>query len=87
MNEYWLAVPTSAFTVLLYATMNEIANFIEDPFKYYPTLIPLRLKQMQFNERIIAISDTRRPLGFADVLKNLHNPHGYLELKSTAFKV
>lgn len=87
MTEYWLAVPTAGLTVLLFATMNEIANSIEEPFKFYPSLIPLRLKQMQFNERLIAISDTRRPLGFADVLKDVVNPRGYLECKRSLFKV
>ena len=87
MNEYWLAVPTAGLTVLLFATMNEIANSIEEPFKFYPALIPLRLKQMQFNERLIAISDTRRPMGFADVLKDVNNPRGYLECKRSLFKV
>jgi hypothetical protein len=87
INEYWLAVPTTFLLVLLFATMNEIANAIEEPFKYYPALIPLQLKQLEFNERLIAISDTRRPLGFADVLKDIHSPGAYLECKRAVFKV
>jgi hypothetical protein len=87
MNEYWLAVPTAALIVLLFATMNEIANDIEEPFKFYPALIPLQLRQMQFNERLIAICDTRRPLGFADVLKDIYNPRGYDECNRAVFKV
>lgn len=86
-NQPILAAMVSFISVLAFTTLHEISNRIEDPFKSYPPLVPLDLKQLQFNEVLVAITDTRRPLGFADLLKNVHDDRGYAALFNAEFTV
>lgn len=60
-----LASTVTAFcAVLAFATMNEIANDIEEPFAFYPPKIDLWQFQFVFNERLLAIMETTIPEGY-----------------------
>lgn len=86
-NEWWLAFCVTFITALAFASINDIANRVEEPFKYNPYLIILDEEQLKFNERLIAISDTRRPLGFADILQDVHDDDGYTAIRKAWFQV
>eukprot|EP01026_Neomeris_dumetosa_P066766 TRINITY_DN647_c0_g1_i12.p2 TRINITY_DN647_c0_g1~~TRINITY_DN647_c0_g1_i12.p2 ORF type:complete len:182 (-),score=20.45 TRINITY_DN647_c0_g1_i12:1126-1671(-) len=58
----WLAALITFISVCTYWTLNEVAQDLEDPFWYDPNNLPLAYYQYAFNERIIVISRTKRPL-------------------------
>jgi hypothetical protein len=73
----WIYVRHAVMSTLLavmsvqtFAMMNEIANDIEDPF-VHDAAIPFRPLQFRFNERLLAIRQTKRPRGIADY-KSVH---------------
>jgi hypothetical protein len=45
----------------------QVARDIEDPFLYDPNELPLPQMQYRLNERLIAVSHSRRPVAFTDV--------------------
>jgi hypothetical protein len=55
---------TAFCAVLAFASMNEIANDIEEPFNFYPPKIDFYKYQFAFNERILAITETQIPEGY-----------------------
>ena len=40
---------------------------MEDPFHYDPNELPLPQIQYRFNERLLAVSRTQRPVAFTDI--------------------
>lgn len=42
--------------------------------RFFPNLIRLQLNQIVFNERLLALMDARRPMGPADIFKNITDP-------------
>jgi hypothetical protein len=78
MAAFWIHHPVlcvfvTFVTVWGFAVLHEIANSMEEPFRFYPDVMHLDEKQININERLIAVSSTRRPLGFADFLRDIHN--------------
>lgn len=63
-----------SYTGAMSVHLHTISRHSEVPCRFYPNLIPLQLKQVSFNERLLAIMDSRRPMGPADVFKNVTNP-------------
>lgn len=49
-------------TLLIYFALNELAKGLEDPFIYDPNDLPLTRHHYDFNERLLAIARTKRPL-------------------------
>eukprot|EP00892_Ulva_mutabilis_P004192 jgi/Ulvmu1/2144/UM129_0003.1 len=47
--------------------LNEVARDIEDPFHYDPNELPLPQMQYKLNERLLAVTRSKRPLAFTDV--------------------
>jgi hypothetical protein len=45
----------------------QVARDIEDPFLYDPNELPLPQMQYRLNERLLALSHSRRPAAFTDV--------------------
>ena len=45
----------------------QVARDIEDPYHYDPNELPLPQMQYKLNERLIAVSHSRRPVAFTDV--------------------
>ena len=58
---------TTFFLILTYTMLNEVARDVEDPFHYDPNELPLPQMQYKLNERLLAVTQTQRPLGFTDV--------------------
>lgn len=61
-----LAVVLDMISVVTYYVLNEVARDLEDPFLYDPNDLPLANYQFHFNERLIAIHGTRKPITPAD---------------------
>jgi hypothetical protein len=61
-------------SVSILCTLNEIARDVEDPFHYDPNQLPLPQMQYKLNERLLAVSKTRRPIAFTDD-RCLEPPH------------
>jgi predicted membrane chloride channel (bestrophin family) len=78
MDAWWLVMMGTFLVVWAYATLDEIALHLEEPFKGNSNLIPLSVRQYMLNERLIAIMNTRRPLSAADYVRNV--------LKRAAYK-
>ncbi|CAD7701187.1 unnamed protein product [Ostreobium quekettii] len=57
-----LAAATSFASVLTHYALNELARDLEDPFIYDPNDLPLAAFQWKFNQKLLALSQTRRPL-------------------------
>jgi hypothetical protein len=49
------------------STRVQVARDVEDPFHYDPNELPLPQIQYRFNERLLAVSRTARPVAFTDV--------------------
>eukprot|EP01023_Acetabularia_acetabulum_P024927 TRINITY_DN2394_c0_g1_i2.p1 TRINITY_DN2394_c0_g1~~TRINITY_DN2394_c0_g1_i2.p1 ORF type:complete len:530 (+),score=43.52 TRINITY_DN2394_c0_g1_i2:220-1809(+) len=64
----WLACLLTFLAVSTYWTLNEIARDLEDPFWYDPNDLPLAYYQYAFNERILVISRTQRPLSNTEAM-------------------
>jgi predicted membrane chloride channel (bestrophin family) len=47
--------------------VHEVARDIEDPFHYDPNQLPLPQMQFKLNERLLAVTNTKRPNAFTDV--------------------
>ncbi|GMH38627.1 hypothetical protein BSKO_06511 [Bryopsis sp. KO-2023] len=58
----WLAFILTVFAVMTYHALNEVARDLEDPFIYDPNDLPMARHQWAFNERIVALSSTKRPI-------------------------
>lgn len=69
-----LSAVLTFLTVSVLHTVNEIARDIEDPFHYDPNQLPLAQMQYKLNERLLAVSKTRRPIAFTDD-RCLEPPH------------
>lgn len=66
----WLAFMLTVFAVTTYHALNEVARDLEDPFLYDPNDLPMARHQWAFNERILAISATQRPMTKTDFCLN-----------------
>lgn len=62
----WLAFILTVFAVMTYHALNEVARDLEDPFIYDPNDLPMARHQWAFNERILALSGTKRPITAVD---------------------
>ena len=60
----------------------QVARDIEDPYHYDPNELPLPQMQYKLNERLIAVSHSRRPVAFTDV-GELTGPGNTILLKDT----
>lgn len=69
-----LAAVLTFLAVSLMHTINEIARDIEDPFHTDPNQMPISQMCYKLNERLLAISKTRRPIAFTDD-RCLEAPH------------
>lgn len=69
-----LAAILSFLAVSLVQTINELARDLEDPFHYDPNQVPVSQMCYRLNERLLAISKTRRPIAFTDD-RCLEPPH------------
>jgi predicted membrane chloride channel (bestrophin family) len=69
-----LAAILTFLAVSLFQIINEIARDIEDPFHYDPNQMPVGQMCYKLNERLLAISKTRRPIAFTDD-RCLEPPH------------
>jgi predicted membrane chloride channel (bestrophin family) len=83
MQSWLMALASSFIVVGVYATLHEIALQMEEPFSWYPNMIPLSHRQYSLNERLIAMRHARRPVTFADYLADVHDGAGYERSKDT----
>lgn len=62
IHQWAVAMTVSFISVLTHVGLNELARDLEDPFVYDPNDLPVARQQWIFNERILALSRTKRPL-------------------------
>ncbi|GMH35646.1 hypothetical protein BSKO_03514 [Bryopsis sp. KO-2023] len=58
----WLSVMLAFISLMTHFALNELAKDMEDPFIYDPNDLPLAKHHYDFNERMLAIARTSRPL-------------------------
>jgi predicted membrane chloride channel (bestrophin family) len=63
------------FLIHLYWSLNEVARELEDPFYIEPNDLPLTRLQYQFNQRLLAVANTKMPV-------NENRPRMDLRLKA-----
>lgn len=56
-----LSLLINFLTLMSYFALNELAKDMEDPFIFDPNDLPLVRHHYDFNERLLAVANTRRP--------------------------
>ena len=62
IDQWGLAMSITFISVLTHFSLYELARDLEDPFIYDPNDLPLARNQWAFNEKILALSMTQRPI-------------------------
>lgn len=62
----FLLIMMNFITLLVHFSLNEVALDLEDPFVFDPNDLPLLETHYAFNERLLAVACTNRPIGPAE---------------------